>query len=209
MKPLWGSKGAVGKADEDEEESKGKTPVVGNRILFYQQVDQSSMLDLILKLRETEEELLAAAIAYEIEPPPIHLHINSYGGEVFAALGAMDHILACRVPVWTYVDGGAASAATMLSVVGHKRFIYPNGYMLIHQISSAFWGKHEEWKDEAKNLDKLMEQMRGLYRKHGRVPETDLLEILKHDLWLDAEKCLAWGLVDEIKRPPPKGASIA
>jgi ATP-dependent protease ClpP protease subunit len=55
--------------------------------------------------------------------PIIHLQINSFGGSVVAALATIDTILTLKSKVYTYVDGGAASAATLISCVGTRRFI--------------------------------------------------------------------------------------
>ena len=110
----------------------------------------------------------------------------------------MDTILRCKVPFHTYVDGFAASAATFLSVVGEKRFISRNSYMLIHQLSGNFWGKYSEFEDEKQNLDLMMKTIKDVYKKYTKLPMKKLDEILKHDLMWDANTCLKYGLVDEI-----------
>ncbi len=99
---------------------------------------------------------------------------------------------------FTPIDGSAASAATLISVVADKRFIHQNSFMLIHQLSSVMWGKYEEFKDEMENLDMLMSRIKDIYKEHCSIPKKELDEILKHDLWLDSAKCVKWGLVDEI-----------
>ena len=43
-----------------------------------------------------------------------------------------------------------------------------------------------------------METIRSIYSKHTKIPKKKLDEILDHDLWLSAEECLKYGLVDEI-----------
>jgi ATP-dependent protease ClpP protease subunit len=110
----------------------------------------------------------------------------------------MDTILRCKVPVYTYVDGFAASAATFLTIVGNKRFISRHSYMLIHQLTSNFWGKYSEFQDAKQNLDLMMDTIKNVYKKYTKVPVRKLNEILKHDLMWDAETCLKYGLVDEI-----------
>ena len=70
----------------------------------------------------------------------------------------------------TYVDGFAASAATFLSVVGNKRFMSRHSYMLIHQLSTNFWGKYSEFEDEKQNLDLMMETIKRVYEKYTKVP---------------------------------------
>tara|TARA_Y100000310_G_scaffold225117_1_gene227134 strand:- start:590 stop:805 length:216 start_codon:yes stop_codon:yes gene_type:complete len=70
--------------------------------------------------------------------------------------------------------------------------------MLIHQLSTSFWGKYEEFEDEKQNLDLMMKMIRQIYREYTQIPKKELESILKRDLMLDAKKCLQWGLVDEI-----------
>ena len=67
--------------------------------------------------------------------------------------------------------------------------------MLIHQLSSVSWGKYEALKDDMKNNDMLMDRIRKIYQEHTNIPKTKLDQILKHDLWWDAETCLKYGLV--------------
>jgi ATP-dependent protease ClpP protease subunit len=128
----------------------------------------------------------------------IFLHINSYGGNIFAGLACMDSILQSDIPVITIVDGACASAATFLSVVGNERYINQHAYMLIHQLSSLMWGKYNEFKDEMKNLDNFMAVIKGVYKRYTKIPMKKLEEILDHDLWFDAKTCLEYGLVDKI-----------
>jgi ATP-dependent protease ClpP protease subunit len=134
----------------------------------------------------------------DIDPPAIKVLINSGGGSITAGISSMDTILRTKVPVHTYVDGFAASAATFLSVVGEKRFMSRNSYMLIHQLSTTFWGKYTEFEDEKQNLDLMMETIKRVYKEYTKVPEDTLDEILKHDLMWDAETCKSLGLVDVI-----------
>ncbi len=117
---------------------------------------------------------------------------------MFAGFSSVDYILQSKVPVVTIVDGCAASAATIMSVVGTHRKINRNAFMLIHQLSSGMWGKYEELKDDMKNSDALMKRIKGIYEERTKIPKRKLNEILKHDLWWDAETCLKYGLVDEI-----------
>ena len=110
----------------------------------------------------------------------------------------MDTIKNCKTPVHSYIDGSAASAATLISVVAKKRFIFPNSFMLIHQLSSAMWGNYEAMKDEMENLDLIMGKIKKIYKEHTNMSARQITEILKRDKWFEAEKCLELGLVDEI-----------
>ena len=169
-----------------------------NKIYYYAGVNRDSAVELNKKIGELESKSFTLANNLDIDPPTLKILINSGGGSITAVISSMDTILRCKVPVHTYVDGFCASAATFLSVVGEKRFMSRNSYMLIHQLSSTLWGKYSEIEDEKKNLDLMMETIKSVYKEYTKVPMRKLDEILKHDLLWDAKTCLKYGLVDEV-----------
>lgn len=172
-----------------------------NKIYFYAPVAESTVLDLNKLLRSLDIEMQCLAIRFGAAPEafPIELHIHSTGGDLFSGLAAVDTIRTTKTPVNTYVDGSAASAATLMSLAGNKRFIYKNSFMLIHQLSSMMLeGTHEEFKDEFENQQRLMNRIKALYREKANMSDEVLEDLLKHDLWLDADKCLEYGLVDQV-----------
>ena len=109
----------------------------------------------------------------QCEDIPINLHICSYGGSVFSGFAAVDYIAENKVPVHSYIDGCAASAATLMSVVAEKRFMHKRSFMLIHQLSSGMWGNYEALKDSMENCDILMETIRDIYNKHTRFQKNN------------------------------------
>ena len=172
---------------------------VNNRIYYYSEVSRQKILVLNKSLKNLNDNLVNQANLLSLEEPAqIYLHINSFGGSVFAGLSAVDYIQSCDVPVTSIVEGCAASAATLMSCVATHRQMRSNSFMLIHQISSGLWGKYEELKDDMDNCDLFMRIIRDIYTEHTKIPKKKLNEILKRDLWFDAETCLEYGLIDEI-----------
>ena len=169
-----------------------------NKIYYYSNVNRESAVELNKKIGEIESRSLTLANTLDIDPPALKILINSGGGSITAGISSMDTMLRCKVPVHTYVDGFAASAATFLSVVGNYRFMSRNSYMLIHQLSSNFWGTYANFEDEKQNLDLMMKTIKDVYKKYTKVPMKKLDEILKHDLLWDAKTCLEYGLIDEV-----------
>ena len=170
----------------------------GNRIYFYSGVSRPKVLKLNKTIFNLNTNLAYKADLYECGKPVIKLHINSYGGSVFAGLSAVDHIMNSTLPIHSVIDGCAASAATLMSVVADKRYMQKNACMLVHQLSGVMWGKYQEMQDDMQNSKMLMKKIKNIYKKHTKIPEDKMDEILKHDLWWDAEKCLEYGLIDEI-----------
>jgi len=191
---LNGSNGKTGNTNQTEV----KISRDNNHIYFHSEVDRDTIFDMCALITEAEEDNLYMAHKMNIDPIPIYLHINSYGGSIFAAFNAIDCINSCKVPVYTIIEGAVASAGTLISVFGKKRFIRPYAYMLIHQLSSSFWGKMSEIDDEHKNLTELTQRLLAIYRENTTLPKKELQELLKHDLWLNVEKALKYGLVDEV-----------
>lgn len=169
-----------------------------NHIYFHCEVDRESIFELTTLIREAEEESLLTSFKLNIEEVPIYLHINSLGGCVYSAFSLIDIINSCRISIYTIIEGATASAGTLISIFGKKRYIRPNAHMLIHQLSSECWGKMSEIEDEFKNLQDLMDKIKNMYKDNTKIPKKELNELLKHDLWLDSDKCLKYGLVDEL-----------
>jgi len=171
---------------------------VNNRIYFYSAVDRLRVFKLNKTIRNLQVNLLNRAAHTDTEPLPINLHINSYGGSVFAGFAAVDYILNCKVPLITNIDGCAASAATIMSVVGSHRTMHKNSFMLVHQLSSGMWGNFRQLQDDMENCELLMKKIKDIYKQHTKIPKKHLDNILMHDLWWDSQTCLKYGLVDEI-----------
>jgi len=182
----------------DDSSSSSAVEIQNNIIYFYGVVDDSNIKLLNRALRHLDKESQIFKIKYGCEAPPIELHINSYGGSLFSAFAAVDTLSQLQTPVHSYIDGSVASAATLISCAATKRYMSKNSYMLIHQLSSSVWGKFEEIKDEMENLELLMDNVKRIYTLYTSIPKRELDKILKRDLWLNHEKCLKWGLVDEI-----------
>jgi len=119
----------------------------------------------------------------------------------------MDVIKLLKTPVYTYIDGFAASAATLMSVCGKRRFMTENSVMLVHQLSGGASGKFEEIKNEYSNMVEFMEIIKKTYLNYGNISSQHLDDLLKQDLWLNSKKSLEYGFVDEIiKSTPPAKA---
>lgn len=137
-------------------------------------------------------------VTYTLTMSPILLYITSNGGSVYQALRVCDIIRKLKVPVHTICTGLVASAATLISISGKKRFITPYTYMLIHQIRSGMWGKYTEINDEYINLTNLMTDIKKIYQKNSKLTDEKLSEVFKSELIWNAETCVANGVVDEI-----------
>lgn len=191
----------------DTKASEASTPKltvesVNNHIYFYANVDSDRTLDLIKRVRELDTfligERLSMSLPDEFPLTPIWLHIQSDGGVLFSGFSMADQLAAINTPVYSVIEGSCASAATLISLACTRRYILPNAFMLIHQISGFMGGKYEEFKDEMNLMDMAMERLVNFYVARTNMDEDRVRELLKRDTWFDAHQALEHGLVDEI-----------
>lgn len=175
-----------------------------NHLYFHTEVTEESV-DEVKKLMRNYwnkfNKITKSHSCIEFKPKPLYLHIFSPGGCVYSGLSLYDFVLEYKnkIPVYTVVEGMAASAATFISIAGTKRYMTPNSYMLIHQLSTFIGGNFEQVKDGFDNSKKSMDKIMKIYKSHTKINKKKLSSILKHDLNLDANECLVNGLIDEIK----------
>ena len=100
--------------------------------------------------------------------------------------------------MYTVVDGFVASAGTLISLAGKKRFISKNAYMLLHELRSGVWGKMSSIEEEMENLKKIMEHITNYYTSKTSITKKSLDKLLVKDVIWNAEECVKRGVVDEI-----------
>ena len=151
-------------------------------------------------LSETLLKLEYKAMTDQHFPNHINLYIQSNGGSVMSTLAVVDEIKNLNIPVNTIVRGYAASAATLLSVIGNERYIYKNSFMMIHglQFNDVSVSNIVDVKDLNFNVDLIMSKIRKLYLNHSNISSYILDGMFEHDIWIDAETALKYNLVDKI-----------
>jgi len=171
----------------------------GNKIYLYDEISRSSILNVSKQIDEVTRQLTLLKLTYQlIEVPAIELHISSDGGDIAPALSLVDKIKTNSIFIDTYCEGFVASAATLISVVGRKRYLTKNSCLLLHQLSGEMWGPYESLNDEKQNLDLYMMLIKKVYLENTKFKSKNLNELLKHDLCLTSRMCLQFGLVDAV-----------
>ncbi|MED1205841.1 head maturation protease, ClpP-related [Heyndrickxia acidicola] len=141
----------------------------------------------------------------------INLHLNSPGGSVFdgMAIGAMLKQNSAQVNV--YIDGLAASIASVIAMSGDTIFMPSNAMMMVHQPWSMVIGSAEEMRKQADTLDKISASMKQtyLFKAGDKLNEETLDTLLNNETWLSAQDCINYGLADEILPANQVAASIS
>lgn len=179
----------------------GRIYAVDNHIYYHSPVTPSGvdrLIELIYKKNKDYDKITENKLIANYEPMPIYLHITSYGGCLLSGLRAVDAITSSQVPVHTVIDGYAASAATLMSVVGKRRYMTRHSYLLIHQLSSGLWGKYSELEDDYHNCKTMMNNMYEIYEKYTDMKRDDLKKQMSRDIWWRHKNCIKNGFIDEV-----------
>ena len=166
-------------------------------INFYTPVSTESCMVLAAMLKKMDTKSRELEIQYD-HRFPIKLHMQSLGGELMPSFYICDLIKNIETPVHIYVDGYVASAAASIAVCGDKRFMTRHSSILIHQLKSSSTGKFNEMKEEMSNLNLFMNNLREIFLENTKLTEKELETLLFSDIWLPSEKCIEYGIVDEI-----------
>lgn len=132
---------------------------------------------------------------------PIHVFINSSGGEVKAGLLMYDIIQSSPAPIRMYCRGIAYSMAALLFASGsHGRFLLPNSELMLHEplLSSGVQGSASSIKSISEGILAVREKLNGiLATRTGRTIE-EINAATAYDHFFSAEESIAFGLADEI-----------
>ncbi|ACQ81942.1 Endopeptidase Clp [Beutenbergia cavernae DSM 12333] len=151
--------------------------------------------------------LIAQLIHLESDNPdlPIHLYINSPGGDIPATLSVYDAMQYVRPPVATTCLGQAATTAALLLAGGAKgqRSILSHGRVVLHQPTGQGRGTVPDLILAADEIVRVRSQLEEVLSAHtGQSVET-LRRDTDRELILDAERAKAYGVVDHILTERP------
>ena len=132
----------------------------------------------------------------------IIMYINSPGGSISAGMAIYDTMQFVSCDIQTVCVGMAASMGSVLLMAGTKgkRFILPNGEVLIHQplIQGGIGGQTTEIEIFAKQMVKTKERLNQVIVKHTSQTVERIEKDTDRDYRMTAEEALAYGIVDKI-----------
>ena len=141
----------------------------------------------------------------------LNIHINSYGGEVFAGNAIVNIIDVYKAknkcPAYVYIEGIAASMASGIAMVGDKVYMSENSLFMIHKPLSMAFGNANDFEKEIEVLNKVEETLISNYMRKFNGTEEELKQMLADEMWLTAEEAVGYGFVDEITKPVQIAAS--
>lgn len=130
----------------------------------------------------------------------INLHINSPGGSVFEGIAIYNMLKQSKAHINVYVDGLAASIASVIAMSGDTIFMPSNAMMMIHNPWTFAMGNAQELRKQADDLDRITQSSVQCYlEKAGdKLDQKTLKDLMDDETWLTAQQAVDYGLADEV-----------
>ncbi len=178
--------------DDDRFESLLLSKMVEERVIFMSEdVNAQSAKKVINQL------LLLDATA---RGKPIHLFINSPGGEIYSGLAIFDMINFIESEVITIASGLVASMGTTILVSGQRkrRFALPNARLMIHQPWGGIRGAASDVDIQAQEILKLKDLTIGILAERTGQEKEKIEADINRNFWMSATEAKEYGLVDHV-----------
>ena len=143
----------------------------------------------------------------------LNVYINSPGGDVFAGQTIYSILKRKKCTVNVYIDGLAASAASVIAMVGrvdgNTLNVPKNAMLMIHNPWSLAWGYASDMRQMADTLDKIRDSIVAVYKDSSGLEDKDIIELMDAETWMTAQDALDFGFIDHIDESKEIAASIS
>lgn len=141
-----------------------------------------------------------------ITAPVINLRINSPGGDVFAARTMEVAIKNHPSKVVAYIDGLAASAASVLAMAADEVVIAQGGFIMIHNASTFTSGNANDFEDMAGKLRQVDLSIADTYEAKTKADKKQIKKWMDEETWFGAADSVEKGFADKIMDFSPKAS---
>ncbi|CAB4191918.1 S14_ClpP_1 domain containing protein [uncultured Caudovirales phage] len=130
-----------------------------------------------------------------VQPAKINCRINSVGGSVIDGMSIFASILNAKVPVYTFIDGVAASIAAVIALSGKEVVCADYGRLMIHNASMPGETMDVAAQTALASINTALCTM--IANRCGQTMD-EVATAMTNETWYTAEEAMANGLVDSI-----------
>lgn len=124
----------------------------------------------------------------------VNLHINSGGGDVFAGIAIYNILKNSKANITTYVEGLAASSASLIAFAGDKVVVPKSAQLMVHNPWTIAMGNANDFRDTADMLDQIAKSILNIYMDNVQdgVEEETIKTMMDNETWLTGEEALEY-----------------
>lgn len=130
----------------------------------------------------------------------VDVFLNSPGGDVYEGLAVMNALRAHEGAVTVFIEGMAASIASVIAVGGADRVVArPHAELMLHHAWSGALGNADEMRKSAENLERISANLADIYADKSDMSADAVLDLMSAETWFSASEALAAGFVDAVE----------
>lgn len=148
----------------------------------------------------TDADIVRELHDYEVLYSKIDVRINSYGGSVFAGLAIFNALRSSKADITIYVDGVAASIASVIAMCGKPVYLSQYARLMIHNVTTGCWGNKEDLKQTMEEVEKLEDTLANIYAGKTGLDKESIKNTYfdGKDHWMTAQEAKDLGFIDGI-----------
>lgn len=148
-----------------------------------------------------EDEISAKSVNKLLKDLPksvstIEVRVNSPGGSVFDGVTIYERLKQHNAKVIAYVDGIAASIASIIIMAADEIIMGDGAQLMIHKPLAPVYGNADEFERMINILDKIEENMISIYRKRMSESRVEIAKMLSDETWFTSDGAIEAGLAD-------------
>jgi ATP-dependent Clp protease protease subunit len=128
----------------------------------------------------------------------VTVRLNSGGGYVDDGIGIYNAIAAHKGVVTMYVDGVAASSASLIAMSGDEIIMRKGSVMMIHDPAQITVGTADDHVRTIGELNALGDSFAGIYAEQTGETADAMRAVMKEEVWLTAEQAVERGFADRM-----------
>jgi len=163
-------------------------------LLLYGEIASSSWWGDEVTPKEFKRELDELGDVAEIS-----VFINSGGGDVFAGQAIYSMLKRHKAQVTAYIDGLAASIASVIAMAATTVVMPKNSMMMIHNPWTFGIGDAADFRKLADDLEKIRESIIVTYQDKTGLGKDEVIKLMDAETWFTAEEALERGFADKIE----------
>lgn len=130
---------------------------------------------------------------------PLHVHINSDGGDILEGFEIYNTLREHEGPVRVSIGAIAASMASVIAMAGEKITAAENSFVMIHNPWTVAMGDSQDLRKDADTMDKMKANIIKAYRQHSTLPDQEISDLMDDETWMTAEEAQQNGFIHEIE----------
>ncbi|MCP3742787.1 head maturation protease, ClpP-related [Rossellomorea sp. BNER] len=128
----------------------------------------------------------------------IDVHINSYGGDVFDGIAIYNQLKNHSAKVTVFVDGVAASAASVIAMAADELVMNVGSMMMIHEGSTFAWGTKTDIRKTLNALEGIDKSIADIYMTRFDGERTEIDTLITNETWFTSSEAVDVGLADRV-----------